>query len=170
MSARLLNAVEVKSDLYAMAQSDGYFMLLDGNITKGDVPVTLWQYDASSMAVDNYAGGVIRPTENLVTEPGRWIRQDNFPANTTGKRQETYSGTTNSSGVYSVVYATAFPVVPNVQYNIGNGGTNKETIILTASTVNGFTVLVQARTDIIGLLPTYSPVNSRNVDVIVTAK
>lgn len=89
---------------------------------------------------------------------------------TAGKRQETHSGTTNSSGTYTVTYATAYSTIPNLQYNIGVGGTNKETVLLTASSTTGFTIYVQARTDIAGLLPSYTNVNGRAVDVLVTEK
>lgn len=86
------------------------------------------------------------------------------------KRQETYSGTTNASGSYTVTYGTAYSATPNVQFQIGTGGNNKETILLTASSTTGFTVYVQLRADVLGLLPSYSNVNGRNVDVLVTEK
>lgn len=85
-------------------------------------------------------------------------------------RQETYSGTTNASGIFTITYPSAYSVVPNVQYNIGTGGGNKETILLTSSTTTGATFYVQLRTDVLGLLPSYSNVSGRNVDVLVTAK
>lgn len=88
---------------------------------------------------------------------------------TSGKRLETYSGTTNSSGLYTVTYGTAYSVVPNVQFQI-NGGSNKQTILLTSSTTTGFTVYVQLRADILGLLPTYSNVSGQVVDILVTEK
>lgn len=88
----------------------------------------------------------------------------------TQKRQETYSGSTNSSGLYTISYVTAYSVTPNVQFQIGTGGNNKETILLTSSTTTGFTVYVQLRADVLGLLPTYSNVNGRNVDILVTEK
>lgn len=85
------------------------------------------------------------------------------------KRQETYSGTTNVSGLYTVTYSTAYSVAPNVQFQI-NGGLVTHTIRLTASTTTGFTVYVQNRTDIIGLLPSYSNVSGASVDILVTEK
>lgn len=85
------------------------------------------------------------------------------------KRQETYSGNTNSSGVYTITYTTAYSATPNVQFQV-NGGTNKTTILLTSSTATGCSFLVQARADILGLLPTYSNVNNAQVDVLVTEK
>lgn len=86
----------------------------------------------------------------------------------TFKRQETYAGTTNASGLYTVAYGTAYSTTPNVQFQIGTGGNNKETILLTSSTTTGFTCYVQLRTDVLGLLPSYSNVSGRNVSVLVT--
>lgn len=85
------------------------------------------------------------------------------------KRQETYSGTTNASGVYTVNYGTAYSAIPNVQFQI-TGGTNKTTILLTSSTTTTCSFLVQARADVLGLLPTYSNVNGAIIEVLVTQK
>lgn len=87
-----------------------------------------------------------------------------------GKRRETYSGATNSSGIYTITYATAFTVAPNVQFQLGLGASNKETILLSTSTTTGCSFYVQLRADVLGLLPSYSNVNARNVDVLVTEK
>lgn len=85
---------------------------------------------------------------------------------TTGKRQESYVGTTNASGLYTVTYATPYASIPNVQVNTINGN-NKETQI-TTSTTTGFSIYIQLRSDVLGLLPTYSNVASRTVNVLVT--
>lgn len=138
---------------------------------------------ANNLRSLNYPNGIA--SDSLIVTSGitRWMsRRPAYTAGTgivisidnvissSGKRRETYSGTTNSSGIYSVVYSTAYSVAPNIQFNIGIGGNNKETILLTSSTTTGFTVYVQLRSDVIGLLPTYSNVNSRNVDVLVSEK
>lgn len=88
---------------------------------------------------------------------------------TSGKRQETYSGTTNASGNYTVTYSVAYSVTPNVQFQI-NGGTVTQNALLTSSTTTGFTVNVKNRTDALGLLPTYANVNGAAVDVLVIEK
>jgi len=99
---------------------------------------------------------------------GQYIRGNGtyatFPAI---PRIDRYAGSTNASGVYSVTYSTAFAATPNVQYNIV-GGSNKMTILLTSSTTTGFSVYVQLRSDVIGLLPTYSNVASQAVNVTAT--
>lgn len=86
-----------------------------------------------------------------------------------GKRQETYTGATVAAGTYTVTYTTAYGTTPNVQFQI-NGGTNKQTILLTSSTTTGFTVYVQLRADVLGLLPSYSNVSGAVVDMLVTEK
>lgn len=87
------------------------------------------------------------------------------------KRQEPLSGTTNASGVVTFTFSSAFSVAPNVSApNLGVGTTNKETIILTALSTTSATFKVEARTDVLGLLPSYSNVNGRAVDCLFTEK
>lgn len=86
------------------------------------------------------------------------------------KRQDLYSGTTNSSGIYTITYPTSFVATPNIQYNLGTGSSNKWTILLTASSSTSCSFYVQLRTDIAGLLPTYSNVTGALIDVVVTEK
>lgn len=88
---------------------------------------------------------------------------------TGGKRQETYSGSTNSSGVYTVTFSTAYSVAPNIQANI-IGGSNTNLIKITSVSTTGFTVTVVNRVDVLGLLPTYSNVNGASVDVLINEK
>lgn len=85
------------------------------------------------------------------------------------KRQETYSGTTNGSGTYTVTFSTSYSVAPNIQANIING-TDNQIIRITDVSTTGFTVLVRNRTDVVGLLPSYSNVNGASVDVLITEK
>lgn len=87
----------------------------------------------------------------------------------TSKRVETYSGTSNGSGNYTVTFATAFAVAPNIQANIVNGS-NTQIMKITSVSTTGFTVNVTNRTDVLGLLPSYSNVSAASVDVVVTEK
>lgn len=88
---------------------------------------------------------------------------------TAGKRTETYSGTTNGSGVYTISFVTAYGAAPNIQANIING-TDTQNIRTTAISTTGFTVLVRNRTDVVGLLPSWSNVSGATVDVLITEK
>jgi len=85
------------------------------------------------------------------------------------KRQETYSGTSNGSGVYSVTFGTAYSVAPNIQVSLNNG-TDTQTWRVTSITTTGFSVLVRNRVDVIGLLPTYANVSGAALDVLITEK
>lgn len=85
------------------------------------------------------------------------------------KRVDVYSGTTNGSGAYTVTFGTAFSATPNVQGNI-IGGSDTQSIIITNRSTTGFTVTVRNRTDVLGLLPSYSNVSGATVDVVVTAQ
>lgn len=167
MAAVVYHAAETKQDLYDRITGNGEAMLLLGNTTKGDSPATLWTYDTSSSASDNFAGGVIQPT--LQTGNGRWIKQNNFPLVPTIKRQETYSGTTDGSGNYTVTFGTSYSVAPNIQPSI-IGGSDTQFYRITSITTIGFTVNIRNRTDVLGLLPSYSNVSGASVDVLITEK
>jgi hypothetical protein len=78
----------------------------------------------------------------------------------------TYTGTTNGSGIYSVTYGSAYSSKPKVLFAV-EGGTNKDTSLLTSTTTTGFSILVERRTDIAGLLPTYAAVSGITVNVYV---
>jgi hypothetical protein len=78
-----------------------------------------------------------------------------------------YSGSTNGSGVYAVTYGSAYSVKPHVVFSV-EGGTNKDTTVLTSTTTTGFSILVERRTDIVGLLPSYAAVSGITVNVTVT--
>lgn len=85
------------------------------------------------------------------------------------KRRETYSGTTNSSGVYTVTFATSYSTTPNIQANI-IGGSDIQMIRITSISTTGFTVLVREITSLVGLLPTYNNVNGAIVDILISEK
>lgn len=88
---------------------------------------------------------------------------------TLAKRIEPYSGTTNASGQFTVTFSTAYSVAPNIQANIING-TDTQNIRITAISTTGFTVLVRNRTDVVGLLPSWSNVSGASVDVLINEK
>ena len=93
---------------------------------------------------------------------------------TAGKRQIPYSGTTNSSGEYTVTFGTAFPAAPNIQVNMIGGNVNRVALV-TSITTTGFTVkVVERQTDtllgIVILRNSTVDVNGASVDVVVTEK
>lgn len=141
---------------------------VDGSITnEGSISVGSGSSTTSTIGSNTSGSATITISSGegiLVSESGNTITI----ANT--KRQETYTGTTNSSGIYTVTYASAYSVVPNIQYAVGVGGLRTYSIILTASSTTGFTVKVENRTDIAGLLPSFANVNGQTVDVLVTEK
>lgn len=85
------------------------------------------------------------------------------------KRQESYSGTTNASGQYTVVFSSSYSVTPNIQANI-IGAPDNQNIRITSIGTTGFTVTVRNRVDVVGLLPTWNNVNGALVDVLITQK
>lgn len=90
---------------------------------------------------------------------------------TAGKRLEVYSGTTNGSGQYTVTFATAYSVTPNIQANVIGQGTEVQSRILSVSTT-GFTIHVFQRVAVLtlALSTATSNVSGASVDVIVTEK
>lgn len=124
-------------------------------------------YNASTGVITNSAPDqtVSLTGSNGITTSGTY---PNFTIATT-KRQETYSGTTNGSGAYTVTFGTAYGVAPNIQANI-IGGSNTNLIKITSISTTGFTVNVVNRVDVIGLLPTYSNVSGAVVDTLITEK
>lgn len=108
-----------------------------------------------------------KPTLATVATTGAYSDLSGKP--TSAKKQEAFSGTTNSSGNYTVTFGTSYSVAPNIQGNI-IGGSNTNIIKITSITTTGFTVNVVNRTDTLGLLPSYANVNGAAVDVIVTEK
>jgi len=108
------------------------------------------------------------PDLATTTMPGLLSASDKVKLNSL-KRTEKYSGTTNSSGIYTVTFGTAFSAAPNIQANI-IGATDTQNLRITSISTTGFTVTVRNRTDVVGLLPTWSNVNGANVDVLITEK
>lgn len=118
----------------------------------GNIPSNVYMYVGADIdaAMDNY---------------------DTEIAALTGKRQETYLGTTDSSGNYTVTFGTAFSATPDVQPQIQPSSQSDTRIVkVTGSSTTGFTVNVRNRTDVVGLLPSYSNVTSASVSVLVTAR
>lgn len=67
-----------------------------------------------------------------------------------GKRQETYSGTTDASGNYTVTFPVAFPVAPNIQAQL-IGGTDLTFFRVSSVTATGFTVYAFGRSSVTSL-------------------
>lgn len=91
------------------------------------------------------------------------------------KRIETYSGTTDGSGSYTVVFANAYSVPPYVNPTIPNQSATNQYLRVSNVTVNGFTINAYAFNTnnllgIISLLTTTSNITSMAIDVSVIEK
>ncbi|HJU45157.1 MAG TPA: hypothetical protein VJ647_00155, partial [Chitinophagaceae bacterium] len=113
---------------------------------------------ATSIATTLANSGVTAGTYGIVTV-------DTKGRVTDGKRQETYSGTTNGSGVYTVTFGTPYNVAPNIQVTLV-GASDIQSYRVTSITTTGFTVL--ARSQALGLV--FSNATGVNVDVLITEK
>lgn len=121
----------------------------------------------------SYNSGVITNTSPdqvvSITAVGGNTVSGTYPNFTiTRKKQETYSGTTNGSGNYSVTFPVAYSVAPNIQVCLINPNVRDTPVPVVSTT--GFTINVQRRTDVIGLLPSYANVNGAGVDILITEK
>lgn len=85
----------------------------------------------------------------------------------------TYSGTTNSSGIYTVTFPQAYSVAPNIQAKLIGTTINRE--LLVSVTTTGFTcTVVEHDIDtILGIVIIRNStvnINGANVDVLITEK
>ncbi len=118
-----------------------YFKNADGAITVDDVDVFgAWDF--------YYPLGV-------------WVR---IPSSQ--KRSEIIAGTTITGGVLTHTYATPYAAIPYVN-PVLDLGVNNRVAKVTASTVNGFTITVTDRSDVLGLLPTFANVVGAGLKVKV---
>ncbi len=91
------------------------------------------------------------------------------------KKQETYSGTTNASGVYTVVFGVAYSLAPNIQANIINQSSTNQFLRVSSVSTTGFTINVFQRNSVnlLGidvLLSATANTSGAIVDVLVTEK
>lgn len=98
----------------------------------------------------------------------------NIPTPVSSKRIETYVGTTDGSGNYTVTYGTAFSSTPDVQPQL-QGGTVNQQVRITASSTTGFTVQATQRAvlSVLGLdvlAGTATALASASVGVLVTQR
>lgn len=89
-------------------------------------------------------------------------------------RIETFLGTTDGSGNYTVTYSTPYASVPDVQPQL-QSGTPSQVVRITSSTTTGFTVQVtnRASVNLLGfeiLLAATTPVSGSSVSVLVTSR
>jgi hypothetical protein len=90
------------------------------------------------------------------------------------KRVETYLGSTDGSGNYTVTYSPAFSTTPDVQPQL-QAGTASQIVRITASSTTGFTVNVTNRSSVtlLGfdlLLASTTVVSGSSVGVLVTER
>lgn len=78
MALNVFATVSLRSELYNYAniQADRVFAILGVSVV-WDVPTEFWTFDPASLLVDN-ATTIIRPTDILSGNPGRFIKRSSF--------------------------------------------------------------------------------------------
>lgn len=129
---------------------------------------TLNGTNTNTFTLSNGGGSVIIPTHTFTALNGLTITAVTNSYTITQKRQQTLTSITNTSGLATFTWS-AYTTTPNIQATLSFAAGNKETIIFnSAPTITGVVFLVQLRADVLGLLPSYSNVNAREVKIIVT--
>jgi len=142
---------------------------------------------------DSMLRAITPPYLNIVDTTGKWLgagtsipaSQVNSDWNSvsgvsqvlnkpTLKKQETFLGTTDGSGNYTVTYSVAYSTTPDVQPQL-QAGTPSQVVRITASSTTGFTVQVTNRSSVnlLGfdvLLASTSVVSGASVGVLVTQR
>lgn len=124
------------------------------------------QVDWNSATASSLKTILNKPVLHAVATSGNYNDLSNKPSI---KRHETFTGTTNASGNYTVTFAQAFSTAPDVQAQLINPADN-DFIRVMSITTTGCTVNARRRTDIVGLLPTFANLNSASVTVLITER
>lgn len=85
------------------------------------------------------------------------------------KRYETFSGTTNASGQFTATFVNTYAVAPNAHVEIVGGSDNQFVGIASVSTT-ACVIQARQRTDIAGLLPSFSNLSGASVLVTIVQK
>lgn len=106
-----------------------------------DSTVNIFKTSVDSLAVD-YALVKNKPTIPAAQVNSDWNSVSGVSQilnKPTIKRIETYTGTTNGSGTYTVTYGTAFGSKPKVLVSY-EGSNNKANVFVSSSSTTGFTI------------------------------
>lgn len=111
----------------------------------------------------------VTPTQELVSDATGKVSSIVY------KRRETYSGTTNGSGVYTVTFPVAFSAAPNIQANMTSQSVTNQYSRISAISTTGFTINVYSLVTnnvlgIINLTSSVANVSGATIDVLITEK
>lgn len=158
----------------ATVATTGVYNDLSGKPTLGTAASTSASAYATS-AQGAKADTAVQPGSlATVATTGSYNDLSSKPTIPTVKRIETYTGTTDGSGNFTVTYSPAFSVTPDVQPQL-QAGTASQVVRITSSTSTGFTVQVTNRSSatVLGielLLASTTPVSGSSLGVLVVQR
>lgn len=152
MSLQIFTTISTKAELYNYSTINNERVIAAIGLSSAwDVPTEIWTFDSSSMAVDN-GTTVIRPTDILVGDPGRFLFRTYFIRQTGTKysKECKLSATTSSSSVVFDISASGFSSIVDFDCKAflnGAGVTTAPIAIVTAKSLTSITVsLFQSKT------------------------
>lgn len=124
-------------------------------------PISMYVYDTASTETADNENVIIT---NSTPTKGRWVKW--------GKMPRTYSGETDSSGEFTVVFDQEYDEIPNVQASISPQTNTNQFVRVSDLSTTGFTVHVFERSyaTLLGidvLLSAVSDIEDAGVDVVV---
>lgn len=140
-----------------------------GDVTTTSISTGMSTPSTATLATTKCVDTMVKTTVHDSTEAMKVWATETF------SQSISYSGTTNSSGEYTITFPTPYSIEPNIQISIPNQSvTNYFTRVSSVSTT-GCTIHVYQRSTvtILGaevLLATTTNVSGINVDVLVTQK
>jgi hypothetical protein len=152
MSLQIFTTISTRAELYNYSTINNERVIAAIGLSSAwDVPTEIWTFDSSSMAVDNGIT-VIKPTDILVGDPGRFLFRTYFIRQTGTKYSKEFKAmqTTSSNSVVFDISPAGFSSIVDFDCKAflnGAGVTTAPIAIVTAKSTTSITVsLFQSKT------------------------
>ncbi|WKV20432.1 hypothetical protein 16Q_039 [Pseudomonas phage 16Q] len=167
-------AIPTLPSLSTVALSGLYSDLVGNPVISYPVTSVNSKTGALALSSSDVGAAPLVHTHSISNITGLQAALDGKANSSSAKRQETFSGLTDSSGNYTVVFSTPFSTAPNIQVQLVNAVHNASARVSSVS-ANGFTIsaglrasLVVLNLNVLGIEVT--PTANLSIDVLVTSK